>query len=177
MRLQDLATLLKTWNTLYILDCSRSTAQSMSTWQSCFHLFQPLYRFPLFNSEHSFLWHCFSLCQTLHCHFWSCLPRCSLCNQDNGLHCQYGDSAVFAAFPWRFTPETRSSGYGLACFINFAIGMLWELAVQDLGCSTSLRWKILTFLSRSDVCLCSYRDDLHHRISSTAGDDSCHSWL
>ena len=99
VRLQVLATLFKTLITLYIPDCSRSTAQSTSTWQSCFHLFQRLYRFPLLTSEHSFLWHYFSLSQTLRCHSWSCLPRCSLCNQDDGLHCQYDDSAVFTAFP------------------------------------------------------------------------------
>ena len=125
--LRVLATLLKTLITLYIPDCSRSTAQSTRTRQSRFHLFQSL------TSKHSFLWHCLSLSQTLRCHYWSGLPCWSLCNQDDGLHLQYDDSAVFTAFPWQFTPETRSSGYGLACFIHFAIGMLWEPAIQDPG--------------------------------------------
>ncbi len=114
------------------------------------------------------------------------------------LHHQYNDSAVYVAYPRRFTPET-SLVYGLACFVYFAIGMLGEPAFQDPGRSTSLLSKVLSLQSRFDVRLCSYRDNFHpqnqfngrrqflccqaigavilkfctHKISSTAEDNSC----
>ena len=115
-------------------------------------------------SKCSFLWRCFGLSQTLCCLYCLGLPCWSLHNQDDGLAppvwqfcCLHSLSTVI------YTWDERLAD-GLACFVYFAIGLLWEPAFQDPGRSTSFHLKILSLQSCSDVRLCSYR---------AAKDDSC----
>ena len=55
-----------------------------------------------FSTAHQRMRLCFCFCQT----FWSGLPHWSLHNQDDGLHCQYDDSAVYTAI---FTRDVELS--------------------------------------------------------------------
>ena len=57
------------------------------------------------------------------------VSRWSMHNQAMVLHHQNDDSAVYAAFPRRFTPETTNLTYGLDCFSHFAIGMGTSLPI------------------------------------------------
>ena len=81
----------------YIPDCSRCTAQSTRTLQSRFHLV----RSPTIG------FHCLSAnvaSSQARCHYRYHVRVCT--TKTMVLHCQDGVSAVYAAFPQRFTPET-----------------------------------------------------------------------
>ena len=97
VHLQVLATLLKTLITNTKPECSRCTEQSTRTLQFHFHLV----RSPTIG------FHCLSASvapsQTC-CHYRYHVRVCP--TKTMVLYCQYNDSAVHAAFPQRFTPET-----------------------------------------------------------------------
>ena len=115
-------------------------------------------------SKCSFLWHSFGLSQTLCCLYCLGLLCWSLHNLDDGLTPPVRQFCCLHSLPRWFTAEMRGLADGLACFVYFAIGLLWEPAFQDPGRSTSFHLKILSLQSCSDVRLCSYR---------AAKDDSC----
>ena len=115
-----------------------------------------LYNFIRFNA--AFFGFASAHSQT-HC---SGLPRQSLQNQNDGLHCQYYDSAAYATFPWFFTSEMTSWTYGLACFIYSALCALGEPAFEDTGRSTSIHQNIPFVQSGLGVNLCRYREMILH---------------
>ena len=88
--------------------CRCCTVQSMRTWQSRIHLFQiSCYRFSTAHLQMQIS----SVLLLLDLRFFArvYIPQWSLHYQDDGLHCQCKDSAVYAAFRWWFTLEMRSA--------------------------------------------------------------------
>ena len=84
------------------------------------------YRFSLLAENRSSVRRCFCSSQTLRCYYRSGLPRRSTHNQDDGFtppvrwFCCIRNLST-AIYTW-----DDKFGVVLACFVHFAIGMLWE---------------------------------------------------
>ena len=129
VHLQVLATLLKTLIANTIPECSRCTAQCTRTLQFHFHLV----RSPTIG------FHCLSAgvaSSQTRCHYRYHIRVCT--TNTMVLHCQYNDSAVHAAFPQRFTPETADKfGIWISLLLSFC-DVCYECSFPRPACTRRL---------------------------------------
>ena len=109
----------------YIPDCSRCTAQSTRTPNPASTLSDLL----LFAAC-GFCWLSASVASSqTRCHYHYHVRVCT--TKTMVLHCQYNDSAVHAAFPQRFTPETTDKfGVWISLLLSLAMFAM-RAAFQD----------------------------------------------